>query len=352
MFVIFGMLWLFGQIITDILRHSSFHNYSRGWALIIFTLVNFASLYLLLVGRNRRIMLYAFGLAFGAIAAYFINPDPYAHAYPWKFGYGSAVTLLIVLFATLFRKGNHYKPALSSLFMFLASGINLYMDYRSLSGVCFLVGAYLLVQAFYGRRSYKKIRINVQNIILIGVVVLISTFGIFTLYEYAAGNGLLGSSAERKYDAQVSGKYGVIIGGRSELLVSARAIMSSPVIGYGSWPKNCHYALLDIQLRKKLGYGNEGSSGSCLLPSHSFIFGAWVDAGILGAIFWFWILMLPVRILSQLFRTMEPITPLIVFIAFNITWAILFSPYASEELITIPFYIVVMMECYSLLKQV
>jgi len=350
MFLMCGLLWLLGQVTTDILRHSSFHDYSRGWALIVFTLINFTSLYLLLVGRNRRILLYAFGLALGAIVAYFVNPDIYAQTYHWKFGYGPAVTLLIVLFATFVRKGTNYKPALSSLLMFLAAGINLYMDFRSLSGVCFLAGTYLLMQAFYGRRSYKKVRIKIQNIILIGVVIFIAAIGIFKLYEYAANNGLIGTSAEQKYEAQASGEYGVIIGGRSELLVSIRAIMASPIIGYGSWPKDCHFAALEVQLRRKLGYGNEGSSNSCLLPSHSFVFGTWIGAGILGALFWIWVLILPARILPWLYKTMEPMTPLIAFIMFNITWAILFSPYASEELVTIPYYIVVMIEFYSIYK--
>jgi len=348
--LMFGLLWLLGQVASDILRHSSFRDYSRGWALIVFTLIDFTSLYLLLIGRNKRILFYAVGLALGAIVAYFVNPDVYAQTYHWKFGYGPAITLLVVVFATLVRKGKGYKPALSSLLLFLAACLNLYMDFRSLSAVCFLTGAYLILQAFFGRRSYKQIRIKVRNIIFIGIAVFIAAFGILKLYEYAAGSGFLGTSAEQKYEAQAIGKYGLIIGGRSELLVSGRAIMASPFIGYGSWPKDCHYALLEVRLRNKYGYGNEGGSNSCLLPSHSFVFGAWVNAGILGAIFWIWVFSLPVRILPWLYRTMEPMTPLIAFIMFNITWAIMFSPYASEELITIPYYIVVMMEFYGIYK--
>ena len=35
------------------------------------------------------------------------------------------------------------------------------------------------------------------------------------------------------------------------------------------------------------------------IPEHSYILGAWVSAGILGAVFWFWVFILVVRALSR-----------------------------------------------------
>jgi len=89
---------------------------------------------------------------------------------------------------------------------------------------------------------------------------------------------------------QAHGEYGLIVGGRSEILVSAQAIMDSPILGHGSWAKNEEYAAMLNYLRESMGYVAQGKHESGLIPTHSHIFGAWVEAGILGAVFWLWIL--------------------------------------------------------------
>ena len=78
---------------------SAFHDYARGWAMIGFALINFCSLYLLLAGKPKRLVLFAAGAALGQIAGYFIAPNDYALEYPWKFGYGTGVSWLLVLLA-------------------------------------------------------------------------------------------------------------------------------------------------------------------------------------------------------------------------------------------------------------
>jgi hypothetical protein len=91
-FISLALLWLFGQVITDIVRGTVFSDYARGWAKIGFTLINFCALYLLLYGHQHRLTLYAVGLATGGLISFFVNPSPYAADYPWKFGYGTPIT--------------------------------------------------------------------------------------------------------------------------------------------------------------------------------------------------------------------------------------------------------------------
>ena len=69
-FISLALLWLFGQVITDIVRGTVFSDYARGWAKIGFTLINFCALYLLLYGHQRRLTLYAVGLATGGLISY------------------------------------------------------------------------------------------------------------------------------------------------------------------------------------------------------------------------------------------------------------------------------------------
>lgn len=343
MFLLLGTLWLLSQVITDLIRQSTFHDYSRGWALIAFTLVDFASLYLLLVGRQRRIMLYAAGLAIGGILAYFFNPNIFTHGHPWKFGYGFAVTFLLALFATYVGWRHKYRPLWPAMILMSSACLNIYMGFRSLGGVCFLASVYLLMQKLYGRSFTNNIRFKKRSVLIIAFAIAFGAFGILKTYEYAAGSGFLGVKAQQLYEGQSEGKYGLLLGGRSELLVSGRAILASPIIGYGSWAKNCYYASLLTNLQLQLGYAAPYDN-NCLLPTHSFIFGAWVDAGILGAVFWIWVLTLSFRVITRLYRTLEPMTPLIAFIVFNITWNIFFSPYGAERIFTEQFYVIVMME--------
>lgn len=330
-FLVLGILWFLGQVVTDIARGSAFENYSRGWANIIFALVEFFSLYFLVAGKPRRIVLFAIGLAFGGIAAYFINPNVYAQTYPWKFGYGFPITLLLVLWATILNSRRKHEKFLPVALLFIAGTLNIYMGYRDLGGTCFLAVVYVLLQAFLGRTDVMGVKVRARHIVLFGVVGLIATVGILAAYEYAAGTGLLGASSLTKYKAQANGEYGLLLGGRSELLVSARAIIDSPIIGYGSWAKDCHYAYLLTTLRRRLGYAPEGSSESCLIPSHSHLFGQWISAGVFGAIFWIWVFALVLLLLIKLYRTRESLTPMIAFIAFNLMWDILFSPFSGEQ---------------------
>ena len=79
-----------------------------------------------------------------------------------------------------------------------------------------------------------------------------------------------------------SGFFGILVGGRQELLTYVYAISKSPFIGYGSWPNNPFYDELLSDLLIKYGYLNAvvQNYSAEKLPIHSHIFGAWVTAGI------------------------------------------------------------------------
>jgi hypothetical protein len=74
----------------------------------------------------------------------------------------------------------------------------------------------------------------------------------------------------------------------------------------------------------------QGESESDLIPTHSYILGAWVEAGFVGAIFWFWVLVLTVRALIATYGIKSTLVPLIAFAAFNMLWDIPFSPFGAE----------------------
>lgn len=326
-FLALGFLWLVGQEISDLVRATPFHDYTRGWAMIAFALVNFAALNLLIKGSRRRIVLCALGFAVGGILTYCLSPDIFAVTYPWKFGYGYAVCLLAVLVAVFFAARG--RAMLAVWVMMAAAELNLYHDYRSLAGECFVAGAYLLLALPMRRRNRGTRRVNAGQVLIACAVLALSAVGLLRIYSYCAGSGLLGYAAWQKYEVQSSGRFGVLIGGRGGILTSLEAVMASPVVGYGSWAKDWHYASRENAMLAGLGYEIEGGPASWLIPAHSYLLGAWVHAGILGAVFWLWVLALPVGVLMRLCTREEPLAPLLAFLSAGLIWNVLFSPFGG-----------------------
>ena len=332
--------WLSGQIITDLIRHVPFEDYSRGWAKIGFTLINFSTIYILIYGKRERILFYAIGIALGGILTFYINPNSYAEDYPWKFGIGESLTWLFIILASsrkiswiLLRVG----------IIVAVSILNLYMGFRSYAGICFLTAVYIYFQWLWRIKCTRETKISANKMLLIALAILTTGFIFIKGYEKAAYKGLLGEKAREILEWQTNGSYGLLLGGRTEILVSYRAILESPIIGHGSWAKDYNLSSLLVYLKRILGYHAGQSNLSELIPTHSHLFGAWVEAGIMGAIFWIWVLSLAIRGMVSLIHTKENLTPLFAFIGFILIWDIFFSPYGADRRFITPYYIIVMM---------
>src|SRR5437660_8719552 len=103
-----------------------------------------------------------------------------------------------------------------------------------------------------------------------------------------------------------------------------RAIRDSPIIGHGSWAKNPKYvAALQDELHKAGYQGSTVPISPDLIPTHSHLFGAWVEAGILGAVFWFWALGLVASVLPRLHRLGDARVALVAFLAISFLWDVL-----------------------------
>ena len=344
-FLALGIVWLAGQVATDLIRSTPFEDYSRGWAMIIVTLTNFTALYVLLAHDARRIVLYTLGSAAGKLLTYFLNPGTFAAAEPWKFGYGSAITLLIVLIASFANARSRSFGAIA--LMMFAAALNLYNGFRSLAGECFLTAAYLLLQRIAFLRRDRGGQITVAGALFAFATLALSSLAILQIYEYSASEGMLGYAAEHKYEIENSGRYGVLLGGRSEFLLGLEAALDSPLIGHGSWAKDWRYAARADTMMSGFGYQTSGPADSWDIPEHSHLVGAWVNAGILGAVFWLWILWLPAGVLGRLYNAYDALSPLIVFVAFVLAWDVMFSPYGAERRFITPYYVIVMMSFLS-----
>lgn len=343
-FLFLCMIWFVGQVSTDFVRGTPFSDFARGWAKIVFTVINFAAIYLLLVERKRRIWLYVLGLILGGLGEYFFNPGPFAADHPWKFGYGTSITWMFILVAVLVRRLRNVGYLLSLGAVILASLINFYMGYRSLGGILFLVSVLLILRVLLRKWGVTHL-VAKRSYITIGMVAfLLAGWATIELYETAARSGWIGEEARSKYEAQKGEEgLGILIGGRSEALASVPAVLDSPFLGHGSWAKNCLYASLLVEMRRELGYAPGLENEDCLIPSHSHILGAWVEAGLLGVFVWGWLLFLSFIVLIRALQRSDEFPLLVAFVALVLIWDILFSPYGATRRFVTPFYIVVLM---------
>lgn len=348
-FLMLAALWLASQVLTDLVRETEFRDFSRGWARIAFTTANFCSLYMLLHGSRRRLVLFALGLAVGGYLSFRLNPSVYAEDYPWKFGIGPPTALLAAL-ASLWPPIRRV-PFLPALPLLAVSAYSTAVGFRSLAGVALLASLYVLVQQIAGRRHRGPAALSPGRTLLFFAAGVALTTAVLKVYEQAAARGYVSERARWTYEQQDSGSFGVLLGGRSAIYVSARAVMDSPFLGHGSWARDAGYVARVLELRL-LGYDLHplNMSQSDLIPTHSHLMGGWVEAGVLGAVFWLWVLLLVFRVLSDLYPTAEPLGPLIAFIGFMTLWDVVFSPFGAERRLTLPFNVVLMMFAWDVLR--
>ncbi|MDR3717140.1 MAG: hypothetical protein P4L51_30375 [Puia sp.] len=345
-FIVLCSLWLVSQCVTDVVRHSVFVDYARGWSNIGLTLINFVVLYSLLYDRPRRLIFYGWGLVVGGLLTFLITPDIYMETDPWKFGIAYPVSWATMLLVSR-KKSHSYEPVFLCI---VVGGLHVLMGARSSGGMCIVVALYLLAVRYFIKRGARRYKLRARYIAAVGTGVVLSVVGIFWGYGYAAQAGILGDDARKKYELQSSGKYGVLLGGRTEALSYVPAIIDSPILGHGSWAKDPTYIIAQRQALLMMGYGDaldfdQAELEEGLIPSHSIIFGAWVDAGILGVVFWGWVFVLTLKMLLRVYPPGIRLLPLASYAAFQLLWDLLFSPYGAYMRTITPYYIVLVMTC-------
>jgi hypothetical protein len=336
-FLLLGLLWLASQVVTDIVRQSPFEDYSRGWSKILLTLTHFAAIALLIRQSQKRLILYGMGLGVGGILTFFIAPGIYAEGDPWKFGVGTPISILLCLLAGTISPKSRVAAVATLLSV---GGLNLFLGFRAMGVICALaaVYTYLKLSPPLAEAASRK----AQTVLTVAILA-VGAWGVSAVYGYGAQHGWLGEEAREKYAVQSSGSGGILLGGRSDLLASSAAIWDSPLLGHGSWAKDPYYGALLVNSMQDLGYENPTSGlEEDLIPSHSYFFGAWVESGIVGAVFWGWILCFTARVLFRA-SGREPLFPFFAFAGTLVLWNVLFSPYGADGRFTATYFVYAIM---------
>ena len=177
---------------------------------------------------------------------------------------------------------------------------------------------------------------NFISVKVLGVVMpclLILNFAASELFTSETFLSKLSIESANKYRTQASGEFGVLLGGRSEILSSWQAFMDKPLLGHGSWAKDNGSYLDDYaMLRYRLGYSLaqndqvESIASEVLIPVHSFLMGGLVWAGLLGGWFWLVTLTSTVKIFIQQYNCY----PFYFYIGMlSFIWNVFFSPFGA-----------------------
>lgn len=344
--IIFGISWLVSQIITDLIRSTPFQDWARGWAGIAFFIVDFCALYLLLYGNKRRLIYFGLGLSAGAVIDCYVNfPNYRSLEMLWKFGLGNALALY--LFAFIQTDIMSRRDSLVVPIVLLFAAMSIYVGSRGLGLIVFMTGCYIWLCRI--SRPSESIRINTGSIVTVLAVFIISGVVVGQGYRQAVLSGWLGDVALHKYMMQSrrgGSMLDILLGGRSESIASLAAISDSPIIGHGSWAKDPRYAHLMFDVMKEMGY-NPQRSRRDLIPTHSYIFGAWVNSGILGGFFWLWLFSFAIKPLLVMYRFRYPLMPLTVFLGLNFVWSIWFSPFGANARVQAAYLIVLLISAWD-----
>ncbi|RYE55497.1 MAG: hypothetical protein EOP48_10095, partial [Sphingobacteriales bacterium] len=311
-----GLLYLMSLIISDIFRNTTLVDCLRGWSkvgLMIFAIPLLGALY---GGREKRLAAYFFGLMcspFLKIALYGYEVDIY------KFFIGYPISTLAFYFA-----GNK-KIAFGRILPLAAGVLAFIMNSRSLAGITFVSGLF----NFMNSSKEKLSSVSQKKVILNIVIISLSALIVAQMYTLAAPQGWLGEAAREKFIAQSSesstGEFSVL-SGRPELFFSFPKIIEPPLIGHGSWARDEDFY---VSRSRELGLRiSESVRERGLIPTHSHFFGAWVEAGLLGAFFW---LIIAFKIAESLLKgrlnRYRSLAPIVIFLMINFFWEIWFSPF-------------------------
>ena len=315
MFFVTGMMMVVGYVISDLVAVTGPSQYLRGWARVFMMVADCIAVQVVVSHGRRYLWWFVTGMALAILFANLANGVPLTMI-AWKSsGYGIAIGILVALACG-------YLPPLAAGAAFCGFGLfSVMLDFRSLGGIFLLGGVLLVVRALSGGRArFPVLRVSAM------IVVIVAAIGALGL--------ALGGSDDEYFERRLESNSGRYLG----LIVATRAIIDSPLIGYGSWAADKRYtevlkreaARASMRTRRPLEFGDS------MLP-HSQVLQAWVEGGVLGALFF---LVYGVGILRSVLWLAHrhepgPMTPLLLVILVLGAWNLVASPFLGTHRIFI-----------------
>jgi hypothetical protein len=324
LFIQAAILMLAGYIASDIYRETNAGQFLRGWARVIVLSLDFIALVIVVRRDKRYLWWFILGLAIGALLQLKIRGVPVSDAAGWKFGYSTPLGYLLGALSCLL-------PVKLASIAFAGLGLwNIYMDFRIGGAICIIVSGALWF------RSSGATGLNFMQSLRLVIAACI------------AGSLIVGAliATEELYKArrQQSNQ-----GREAGIVVAMRAIVDSPLVGYGSWPTDPWLIGLYRSEAREGGLEERELQKVGSFTAHSQLLQAWVEGGILGAFFWFYYGFWLVRAAAYtaLRRPLDACTSVFLFVLLYAMWNLIMTPFSSPSRLPIAVAIAIICVCAS-----
>jgi O-antigen ligase len=348
-FYVLVLGWLFGTVAGDLYLGSSTANSIKGFARVVFFALDFVALAILMNDNTRRMVVFLLSIFVQMIDSIWSFRGEFLTQ--WKFGGSSIVTILALLISSYFYARRRYLVCLAIVLGI--AGLNLLFAFRSQIATD-LISAALTVPIFAIGRKTTHAPSAMRKLFQIAVLLTLAGGAAYlanVAIAYAANHGVFDEGIQAKFQSQSEGKLGVLFGGRPETLVAIQAIRDSPIIGHGSFAVDPKYLAMKQDIQYEYNYSDsdqpEDAEGSPLIPTHSHLTQAWVESGLLGGIFWIYVLGLTIRAILQVILMRPALAPLYSYLLLNFVWNLLYSPFGSVNRMWATYFTLL---CYHLLK--
>ena len=309
---------LCGYVISDLVNGTPPDRLIRGWARMAFVMANFIGVWSLARTRVANLFALCVGDSLSTVLSYGSEHRDFLYNYKFHFAVPMTVFIMIVI-PFLLRRHASFATGVALLGVGMC---HLWLDFRTLGGVCILIGFALIA------RSMTASRLHSLYLILLMLALILSSVSIGYLY----------STTNRSFSERREGSNSQRL---SLALAGINAIERSPVVGLGSWTWDGD--MWNVYAGR-MGRGTlpDTAAGDTLGP-HSQIIQAWAEAGLLGLVFFVYFGKLLLQALWRLFfrNALNIMTPLFQLYLLDSTWDLGCSPFANLHRLNIALALVI-----------
>lgn len=327
----YAVLWTIGTIASNIYNHVDQIDFIKGVFFLVVLLLIIPPIYKLLYDKPERLVLFLLGYGFGQILApYTTTESDLAEALSddvYVF-YGIMYAVAGVSYF-LYLKGKHTLAIVMRYGIAVAGLFNMARNPFLTATIAVLL-LLLMRKETSNNLSYamNSFRRKIPRYCLIGLIAILAADSI---YEPLAANGTLGYEAQEKYYKQMTSGKNPLEGGRAETFMGLQLITENPFWGYGSYARDKNDAFhARYAAEHNTDYIWTGDQDR-FLPGHSHIVGAWVQSGILGGLFWLYVLFMCWKVFKSGCIMCEPrMLCLLMFQSVAFLWDLCFSPFGDR----------------------
>lgn len=329
--ILLGLIWSLAQVISDIANGIDFHTSMKGVFSPLFLSFTLCGLINYFTRVNSFYPIFIMGFIVGEFINLLIYPTTFFVDDPWKWGLGNFIFYFFIAFNCFLQQEKKNQTLILFIVFFCIYCVT--TGSRSMGILPVLALLFYGATRIFNFRKFLGENYCGIKILLVAIpLIIVINLSLSTLFKSEFLLSSIPESISEKYKIQASGEYGLLLGARSESLISLEAFLDKPFWGHGSWAKDDGYYAKKYQYLRELAGSSLGDDveqideGGVLIPTHSYLIGALVWAGIFGGIYWGYLYML---VTDKFINNLDILPPFFYFGYLGLIWGILFSPLGS-----------------------